>query len=435
MPEIGPWSSRAIKDYSRVIEEFGLEPFDPSQLPDPPIVFRRGLVVASRDFGRILRSIRGKRPFALLTGFSPSGPMHFGHKLVADQVLYYRSLGADVTVAMADIEAFAVRGTPLRESKLLGVKSYILNMMAMGLEDADFYFQSERVAVRDLAWRLGTKVTFSELRSIYGFDESVSYSHLSVPLIQVGDILHVQLPEFGGPRPTIVPVALDQDPHIRLTRDLADRNSLYSVEARGRGLAVFIRGKEDPLPHLERARDALESMGFSEFRMVPSYRALFVEDAPPGMREVVEEELRRLEPEAGYYGFIPPSATYNVHLEGLRGGKMSSSQPESAVFLDDDPEVAARKVWNALTGGRKTAEDQRRYGGDPERCQVFQLMKYHLVQDDAYLRQVEEECRTGQRLCGQCKREAAEAIREFLEGLARRRRELEPEVLSRFGLR
>ncbi len=433
MPEIGPWSSRAIKDYSRVIEEFGLEPFDPSQLPHPPIVFRRGLVVASRDFGRILRAVRGRRPFALLTGFSTSGPMHFGHKLVVDQILYYRSLGADVTIALADIEAFAVRGVPLEESRRIGVRSYILNMMAMGLEDADFYFQSRRAAVKDLAWRLGTKVTFSELRSIYGFDESVSYSHLSVPMVQVGDILHVQLPEFGGPRPTIVPVALDQDPHIRLTRDLADRNSLYTVEPREGGLAVFIKGKGDPVPHLERARGVLQDMGFSQFRMVPSYRALFVGDADPSLREVVEEELRRLEPEVGSFGFIPPSATYNVHLEGLRGGKMSSSQPESAIFLDDEPEAAARKVWNALTGGRKTAEDQRKYGGDPERCQVFQLMKFHLVQDDAYLRRVEEECRSGERLCGQCKREAAEAVREFLEALARRRRELEPEVLSRYG--
>ncbi len=30
-----------------------------------------------------------------------------------------------------------------------------------------------------------------------------------------------QLPEFGGPKPVVVPVGADQDPHIRLARDLA----------------------------------------------------------------------------------------------------------------------------------------------------------------------------------------------------------------------
>jgi len=42
-------------------------------------------------------------------------------------------------------------------------------------------------------------------------------------LIQASDILHAQLPEFDGPAPLIVPVGVDQDPHLRLTRDLARR--------------------------------------------------------------------------------------------------------------------------------------------------------------------------------------------------------------------
>jgi tryptophanyl-tRNA synthetase len=42
-------------------------------------------------------------------------------------------------------------------------------------------------------------------------------------LIQVGDILLPQLKDFGGPKPVVVPVGADQDPHIRLTRDLASK--------------------------------------------------------------------------------------------------------------------------------------------------------------------------------------------------------------------
>jgi tryptophanyl-tRNA synthetase len=40
-------------------------------------------------------------------------------------------------------------------------------------------------------------------------------------LIQVGDIILPQI--IDGPQPTVVPVGIDQDPHIRLTRDLTRR--------------------------------------------------------------------------------------------------------------------------------------------------------------------------------------------------------------------
>ena len=36
-------------------------------------------------------------------------------------------------------------------------------------------------------------------------------------------MLHPQLPEFEGPLPVVVPVGIDQDPHIRLARDMASR--------------------------------------------------------------------------------------------------------------------------------------------------------------------------------------------------------------------
>ncbi len=40
-------------------------------------------------------------------------------------------------------------------------------------------------------------------------------------MIQVGDIVLPQV--LDGPQPTIVPVGIDQDPHLRLTRDLTRR--------------------------------------------------------------------------------------------------------------------------------------------------------------------------------------------------------------------
>ena len=53
-------------------------------------------------------------------------------------------------------------------------------------------------------------------------------AHIQVPLVQVADILLPQLEEFGGPKRVVVPVGVDQDPHIRLTRDIAHKLGFIS---------------------------------------------------------------------------------------------------------------------------------------------------------------------------------------------------------------
>ena len=109
----------------------------------------------------------------------------------------------------------------------LAIDEYITNYLALGLdfekENISIYLQSENRIVGDLAYILAKRVNFNEMKAIYGFSGSTNLAHMYVPLIQVADILHPQIKECGGPKPTVVPVGPDQDPHIRLTRDIAER--------------------------------------------------------------------------------------------------------------------------------------------------------------------------------------------------------------------
>lgn len=66
-------------------------------------------------------------------------------------------------------------------------------------------------------------------------------------LTQVADILHPQVNE--EPAPTIVPVGLDQDPHIRLTRGVAHKLRMFTVE--DRDTHVSVRSKEAPEEAME----------------------------------------------------------------------------------------------------------------------------------------------------------------------------------------
>jgi tryptophanyl-tRNA synthetase len=68
-----------------------------------------------------------------------------------------------------------------------------------------------------LAYEFAQKITFNEFKAIYG---NTDPGRIMSAITQVGDILYPQLKER---MPGIIPVGVDQDPHIRLTRDIARR--------------------------------------------------------------------------------------------------------------------------------------------------------------------------------------------------------------------
>ena len=100
---------------------------------------------------------------------------------------------------------------------------------------------------------------------------------------------------------------------------------------------------------------------------------------------------------------------------------MSSSIPNSAVFLSDAPDEGAKKLKRAKTGGRTSAEEQREKGGEPWNCSVYEMFHYHLVDGDSHLDEIYKECVNGIRLCGQCKNEAAELVMEFLKDFQKKK--------------
>jgi len=350
---IDPWGSATL-DYEKLIEQFGIKPFANfiGEIESPPHLMARGVIFGQRDYGRIIKSIREGTPFAVVSGMMPSGKMHIGHKMIVDQLIWYQEKGADIYIPIADMESYSARGVDFETSKELAINEYIANYIALGLDlqkkNISTYLQSKNKTVGDLAYLLAKKVTFNEMKAIYGFHGSTNIAHLYVPLIQVADILHPQLEECGGPKPSVVPVGPDQDPHIRLTRDIAER-----------------------------------------------FRSKFK--------------------------FIPPSSTYHRFITGLTGDKMSSSKPNTAIFLSDSPETAEKKIKSAKTGGRDSLDEQHKYGGVPENCTVYELVLYHLEPSEEKLAQLYESCKSGNVMCGECKNNVADIMKDFLNQLSKKR--------------
>lgn len=418
---IDPWSSTQYKDYTRLREEFGIQEFR-FELPAPHKLFRRKVIFGHRGFDSIYRAIKSKKKFIILTGLMPSGKMHLGHKMTLDQVIYYQSLGAEVFITIADIEAFATRGVSFEQARKIALEEYLVNYIALGLKPCQIYFQSRRKEVIDLAYTLALKTNLSALKAIYGFDDATNLCHVFAPLVQAGDILHVQLDKYCLPHPTLVPVGIDQDPHIRLTRDLAQAHRLFGVIlTKDKKVGVFLKTSERVKELLDRCEQKLYELGYKKLKKIPEYKALYVLDAVKEEIPRIDEALLPIDLEFKGYGFYLPAATYHRLLTGLTGDKMSSSKPETAIFLSESPKEAGEKVTYAKTGGAVSLEEQRKYGGKPEECVVFELLLYHLVEDDAELEAIYSDCKAGKRKCGRCKKFTAQLVEDFLQELQAKR--------------
>ncbi len=217
---IDPWGSELPQDYARLIKDFGLEVFDTKLFPEPNRLMRRGVVFSGRDLKIISDAIKKNKKFYVLSGIMPSNDkIHFGNKEVVENIRYFQDHGAKTYMLVADLEAAATRGVTLEEARKRALDFQIPAYIALGLDPkkTTFYFQSENKQVVHLAYEFAKKITLNEFEAIYG---NADPSRIFSALTQVGDILYPQMQER---MPGIIPVGIDQDPHVRLTRDIVAR--------------------------------------------------------------------------------------------------------------------------------------------------------------------------------------------------------------------
>jgi tryptophanyl-tRNA synthetase len=121
---------------------------------------------------------------------------------------------------------------------------------------------------------------------------------------------------------------------------------------------------------------------------------------------------RDVAPKLGYY---KPAQIHCRFVPGLgEGGKMSAREPDTCIFTTDTPEIIKKKIWNAFTGGRPTAREQKKLGGEPELCTVYQYFLYLFEEDDGKVLELAKECSSGKAVCGNCKEKLTERATKFL---------------------
>lgn len=353
---INPFGESVVTDYSKLFTEFGIKPITKEilkRIKNPNRFLRRGIDFAHIDFDKFLDAVERKEKVAIMTGIKPTNNFHLGSKMTAEKIIYFqKEFKAKVFYCIADLEGMVDNGLSLTEQAKIAVDN-VADLLALGLDpkNAYIYRQSQEKRVTNLAYLFSRRVTTNHMINLYG--ERPLGLYFSA-FAQVGDILLPQLEEFGGPKMVLVPIGVDQAPHIFLTRDVINK--------------------------------------FKD-----------------------------------QFDFIPPAAIFHKFFRSLDGSsKMSKRDAMSMLTLNDSPDMVKKKVQMAVTGGQKTVEEQRKYGGDPDKSVVYELYFYHFVDDDHYVKKVREDYRTGKLLDGEIKKEITEIIVRFLEEHQKKKKKMLP---------
>jgi tryptophanyl-tRNA synthetase len=171
-----------------------------------------------------------------------------------------------------------------------------------------------------------------------------------------------------------------------------------------------------------------ENIGLHFYPAVQSAHILFPQEKL-GIKQVLvpigpdeDAHIRICRDVAPLFGFEKPSILHLAFMPGVDGEKMSKSKG-NGIFLKDSSKEIIKKIGGAFSGGQKTAEEQRKLGGNPEvdiACQY--LSKFFLNEKES--KKLFEDYRAGKLLSGEVKKMLADKLVEFTSNFQKRLKEI-----------
>lgn len=315
---------KSTADINRMIKEFNIRPIEEiaDRFPDKTLIEKR-ILIAHRDFDKILDLHEGGEKFAIVSGRGPSGPIHLGHLFLFRVVKQLQEIfDVNVFIPLSDDEKLVFNKIrDLKEGELWGLDN-AKTIMALGFNPSKtiIYLSSHQDRIYRYALEISRKLTISTAKNALGVEDSANIGILFYSAVQIAHILQPTL-DYGYP--VVVPIGLDQDVFMRLARDVAEKMGL------------------------------------------PKPASLYVQ-------------------------FIP----------GITHEPMSSSKPETSIYVKDSGKELLFKVFKTLTGGQGTIEDQRTKGANPFNCNIYSWLKgfvFRTVKQDLHHA---NKCENGEILCG-----------------------------------
>ena len=224
---VTPWHVEGDIDYDKLIEKFGTQKISPELLEkiknltnEDHFMLRRGIFFSHREMNRILEDYEKGNDFFLYTGRGPSGHTHIGHLVPWVFAKWLQDkFNVNLYFQLTDDEKFYSKTNLTLEETNQFAYENALDFIALGFnpEKTKIIINTKNIqTLYPIAAQVAKKINFSNTKATFGFTNETN----------IGMIFYTSLqsaPCFIEDKPVLIPLGVDQDPHFRLTRDIAQK--------------------------------------------------------------------------------------------------------------------------------------------------------------------------------------------------------------------
>ena len=332
MHKVTPWEVKGTIDYDALIKEFGISPIDEALLKrikkhtgELHHLLRRGIFFAHRDLGLVLDEYEKGNKFFLYTGRAPSGPVHLGH-LVPWMFTKWLQDKFDVELyfQFPDEEKFLFKQNLEWEDGQRYLEENMLDVIALGFKPNKTKFLVDTKHANLMypeAVKVAKRITFSTVKSVFGMTNDTNIGSIFYTAMQA---VPAFLPSVLKKKkiPCLIPHAVDQDPHFRVSRDVIPKLGYMkpaSIQCR------FLPG--------------LQGMDAGKMSASEESTAIFTTDSPEAVRTKIMK-----------YAFSGGQPTVEEHRKKGGNAAIDVSYQWLVFFEEDDKKL--RKIYDDYTSGK-----------------------------------------------------------------------------------
>ena len=224
---VTPWHVEGDIDYDKLIKQFGTQKISNEILTkiqkitgEDHFMLRRGVFFSHRDLNLILSNHEKGKEFFLYTGRGPSGHTHIGHLVPWVFAKWLQDkFNVNMYFQLTDDEKFfSKQELTLQQTSNFALEN-ALDFIALGFNPKKTKIIIDTKNIKTLypiAAEVAKKVNFSNTKAVFGFTNETN----------IGMIFYTSLqsaPCFIEDKPVLIPLGVDQDPHFRITRDIAQK--------------------------------------------------------------------------------------------------------------------------------------------------------------------------------------------------------------------
>lgn len=195
------------RDYPGIIKRYKLSRLNRSQ----ENLLKKETILGHWNFEQIEDIIQKKKRFAVITGFSASGKLHLGNKMVLDIAFHLEKFGGKIFIPLSDTEAALTRKTLGNVRGDLNFFKSDMIRWHFNISNSEIYLHSSNKEVSSLFNLIIKKLDYEDYKKIYG-------SKINLPGIfalsnMLADIFY---PFQQGYKKTLVILGVDEIKHARL---------------------------------------------------------------------------------------------------------------------------------------------------------------------------------------------------------------------------